>query len=46
MILLRVEPSEHRVQDIFPVLLARQAPSMWSPEYSADGVFAHGDWMV
>ncbi|CAN0086092.1 unnamed protein product [Pylaiella littoralis] len=44
--LLRVDSSDHCGEDIVPVLLARKAPSIWSPDYSADGMFTHGDWMV
>lgn len=45
--LLRVDPSEHRGQDIVPVLIARKAPSPWSPsDYSRDGMFTQGDVIV
>ncbi|CAM9127996.1 unnamed protein product [Laminaria digitata] len=44
--LVRVEPSDYRGQDIVPVVIARKAPIQWSPAYSKDGMFDHGDVMV
>ena len=44
--LLRVDPSEHRGQDIVPVIVARKAACPWTPAYAADGMFGHGDTIV
>lgn len=43
---VRVQPSQYRGQNIVPVVIARKAPIEWSPEYSRDGMFTHGDVMV
>ncbi|CAM9863005.1 unnamed protein product [Ectocarpus fasciculatus] len=44
--LLRVDPSEHRGQDIVPVVVARKAACPWTPRVAADGMFGHGDTIV
>lgn len=44
--LLRVDPQDYAGQDIVPVFIGRKAPSPWSRDFAADGMFSHGDTMV